>query len=322
MLERPRILLHSRPARDAERAFWSGADTKFLLSAPILAGAAMFPSEAHWHRGAALIESLRKRVDKTTSDRAEIVCSELGASKDELRGYMARSDINRTVHLIHVMHSLLRPGWRPEFELVGREHLNDALAQGKGAVLWVAHMTFASLFAKMALSEAGYRLSHVSRPEHGVSKSIVGIRYLNRFRTHAENRYLSRRIVHWRHDPQATRAGALAALARNELLSVTVGAWEGRHLATGSLLGASYTVATGAAGLAFAGGTRILSVFTTRNAGGGYRVEVGAPLGEGARESREDFFAAAAQELIVQHEIAIRRAPDEWRGWSTLLSAS
>jgi hypothetical protein len=31
------------------------------------------------------------------------------------------------------------------------------------------------LFTKMALSDAGYKVSHISRPEHGVSKSRFGI---------------------------------------------------------------------------------------------------------------------------------------------------
>ena len=35
-------------------------------------------------------------------------------------------------------------------EIEGKKHLDDALAGGKGAVLWVTHFCFSNLFTKMA----------------------------------------------------------------------------------------------------------------------------------------------------------------------------
>lgn len=250
-----------------------------------------------------------------------IVAESLGIAQDRLREIIAVSRVNRTEHLIHVIHDLVRKNWRPRFNITGRQYLDEALANGKGAVLWVAHFSFASLFTKMALSQAGYTISHISRPEHGVSKSRFGIKYLNWFRSAAENQHLHRRIVHLRHQPEVTREAALAALRRNELLSITVGAWEGRHLATGELLGSSYTVSTGAPSFAFASGAKLLLVFTTHDCSTGeYKIAVSAPVAESFRSSREEFVYASTLELFSQHEAAIRVTPKQWRGWSKLLT--
>jgi len=315
------VTLHVRDETHAPSVFFSRDDAKFLRAAPFLLGTAMLLPNTRWHKCANWIESGGARPgEPARSPVSAAVAAQLGVSEEQLRDIVAASRVNRTEHLIHVMHSLLRPRWRPGLEIAGRQHLDDALARGKGAVLWVAHFAFASLFTKMALADAGYRVSHVSRPEHGVSKSRFGIRYLNGFRVAAENRHLVRRIVHRRQEPSATRQAALAALGRNELLSITVGAWEGRHLATGALLGSRYTVATGAPGLAFASGASLLPVFTTRDRdGGAYRVAVGAPLGESGRSSGEEFVYAATFGLLLGHEAAIRACPEQWRGWSALL---
>jgi lauroyl/myristoyl acyltransferase len=316
------IMLQAAETAAHDSGYWSHDDTKFLIAAPLLFGAAVLCPKSRWRKVARLIESMSGGASDTR-DRGPTVAvaaGRLGMTREQLREIIAVSRVNRTEHLIHVMHSLLRKDWRPAFEICGRQHLDDALAGGQGAVLWVAHFSFASLYTKMALSQTGYRLSHISRPEHGVSKSRFGIKYLNGFRSAAENRHLQQRIVHHRHKPEATREAALAALRRNELLSITMGAWEGRHFATGDLLGCRYRISTGAPGLAYAAGARLIPVFTTRDDGSGrYDVAVGAPLGESARSSREEFVHAATLELFSRYEAAIQKCPDQWRGWSSLL---
>jgi lauroyl/myristoyl acyltransferase len=319
------ITLHARNEAVQAKSFWSRDDTKFMIVSPFLVGAAIFCPKKWWNQSARLIETINKQFDKHegSAPSAPAVCESLGVAQDRLRQIIARSRVNRTEHLIHVIYSLLRKNWRPPVEIIGRQYLDEALAHGKGAVLWVAHFSFASLFTKMALSEAGYKISHVSRPEHGVSKSRFGIRYLNSFRQTAENRYLHSRIVHLRYNPEATKEAAFAVLRGNELLSVTVGAWEGRHLATGELLGSSYTVSTGAPGFAFATGAKLLSVLTTRDpSSGDYHVTIGAPLGESARSTLAEFVCASTRELFCRHTIAIQQMPEQWRGWNKLLSSS
>ena len=323
MVQDGRIRLYIRDKVADASSLWSRDDAEFIIAAPFLLGAAILCPNTRWHQSARLIELIgdRTRSSHDSSPSVTVVAEKLGIAQERLREIIAASRVNRTEHLIHVIHNLVRKNWRPRFKITGSPYLDEALADGKGAVLWIAHFSFASLFTKMALSQAGYRISHISRPEHGVSKSRFGIKYLNWFRSAAENQHLQRRIVHLRHRPEATREAALAALRRNEFLSITVGAWEGHHLATGELLGSSYTVSTGAPGLAYAADAKLLSVFTTRDSSTGeYNVAVGAPIGESSRSSREEFVCASTLELFSRHEAAIRETPEQWRGWSKLLT--
>ena len=63
-----------------------------------------------------------------------------------------------------------RPGgWCPQLRLEGQGHLDRALARGRGAILWVAPTVFQWLPGKRTMFEAGYRLHHLSSPEHGFS---------------------------------------------------------------------------------------------------------------------------------------------------------
>ena len=318
----PDIILHDREQLPQSKSLWSGDDARFLITVPFFLGSSIFCPEAQWPKLASLLQSISSRANTKwrSSSAAPILADRLNVSLDGLARIMAESEVNQIEHTIHGTQTLLRKDWRPRLHISGQEHLDEAMAQGKGAVLWVGHFTFASLFTKMALCEAGYELSHISRPEHGFSKSSFGIKYLNGFRCAAENRFLRRRIVHLRDQPGTTRDAALEVLGHNGILSITVGAWEGRHLATGDLLGSRYTVSTGAAAFAFSSGAKLIPVFTTRDSNScDYRIRIGSPLGTHSASSLEDFLRAATLELLARHEKAILDSPEQWRGWSKLM---
>ena len=54
--------------------------------------------------------------------------------------------------------------WCPEIEIIGIEHIEKGLREGRGVVLWVSNFAFSSYITKMALSRAGIAVSHLSRP--------------------------------------------------------------------------------------------------------------------------------------------------------------
>ncbi|MGH8717569.1 MAG: hypothetical protein ACREV0_01285, partial [Burkholderiales bacterium] len=53
--------------------------------------------------------------------------------------------------------------WCPAASVVGLEHVERALGARQGAILWVAPFVFTHLITKMALNQAGLRVSHLSR---------------------------------------------------------------------------------------------------------------------------------------------------------------
>ena len=141
---------------------------------------------------------------------------------------------------LQILRGLLTGGWHPRIILEGRDHLDSVLARGKGAVLWMAHFVFASSVVKMAIHSAGYPIAHLSRPEHGFSKTRFGMAMFNPIRVAFENRHLSRRLIYRREKPAAAIHAIREFLAENGVVTMTAGAWEGSRIIEAPFLGGSH----------------------------------------------------------------------------------
>lgn len=213
-----------------------------------------------------------------------------------------------------------RPGgWHPKIALQGREHIEDALQQGKGCVLWVAHFVFAPNVAKVALHDAGFKVSHLSRPDHGFSSTRFGIKYLNPVRSRFEDALLAERIVFDRGHPAPALMRARKTVARNGIVSFTAGAWEGASVVEAGFLGSRITLAQGPVWLARASGAVLLPVFAVRTrAPDEFTVEVGAPIDVDAASTEAESHVEATRQFLARHEPYVEKHPGQWRGWSSL----
>ena len=212
-----------------------------------------------------------------------------------------------------------RPGgWNPKIEIVGREHIDAALKQGKGCVLWMAHFVFAPNVAKMGLHDLGFAVSHLSRPDHGFSSTRFGIRYLNFVRRRFEDRYLKERIVFDRAHPAGALKRARKATAKNGIVSFTAGAWEGSSLVESRFMKSRATFAMGPVWLARASGAALLPVFATRTGKNGFLIEVDPPIDVQAASTEAECLVEATTSFLQRHEARIVKHPGQWRGWSSL----
>jgi lauroyl/myristoyl acyltransferase len=203
--------------------------------------------------------------------------------------------------------------WRPDIEIAGHEHIDAALANGRGAVLWDSHFYFASLITKMALHRAGYRLHHLSDPTHGFSDTRFGIRVLNPVRTSVECRYLGSRVVLGTDGPRGALRQLLGRLKENGLVSVTVRP-RGLFPAEVPLFASTMKIATGGPDLAFTTGAALLPVFTVRRGDGIFAVNVDAQIplkGSDRRAAAE----SAAREYARRLEPYVRAYPGQWTDW-------
>jgi len=117
-----------------------------------------------------------------------------------------------------------RPGgWSPKIDLVGEEYLVAAIRDGHGAIIWVADFASASLVAKMALARRGYEVGHLSRPDHGFSRTPFGVRFLNPVRRSIEDRYLEKRVMMIPDERSLALRRLRRRLSEGKLISVTVG---------------------------------------------------------------------------------------------------
>ncbi len=208
---------------------------------------------------------------------------------------------------------------RPRIATGGLEHLDAALERGRGAILWMTHFIHNGLVGKMALHAHGYRVLHLSRPEHGFSKTRVGIRTINRVRVRAEDPFLAERIVIDRDHSLGYMQRLLEALSRNGIVSITAGAWEGRRVVEAGILGRRVALANGAPAIAHRTGAALLPVVGCRLPGNeGFRVEILPPLPIDSRAGRDTEASRATGEFLERTEPWVREFPAQWRSWNKL----
>jgi lauroyl/myristoyl acyltransferase len=313
-----------RNPSSARRPFLTLEDVKFAVELPILWLVALTVPERRWQSLCYLLEAFKARLrfhdPSSVARTAGKVLGPLCPSFDP-RAFALESAAGRSEHHLQILRARSPRGWHTGLELQGAEHLARALAAGNGAVLWVAHFCFNALATKKALCSAGYRIWHLSRPEHGFSKSTLGIALFNGIRVGAEVPHLAGRIIIERDKPMAATLAAQRRLRKNEIVSITAGAWEGSRLAQVDLLGGRLDLAVGAPGLARLAGAALLPVFTVRgSADDTIRVIIEKPLSVPA-EGGMDMDGAvqeAARQFGTLLEDYVCRYPAEWRDWKNL----
>ena len=127
-------------------------------------------------------------------------------------------------------------GWRPKIELQGARFLREALAQGRGVILW--RMLFCSNPVVMqALERNGTPLVHLSNVYHGApSRSRLGIRFVSPLYCRPENDYLAKRVIIPLDGSLGYMRTLLDSLRQNACVSV-VGEHRGRQNVSVSFFG-------------------------------------------------------------------------------------
>jgi lauroyl/myristoyl acyltransferase len=261
-----------------------------------------------------------KLTGKTTAVVSSRMKRAFGRPTDELSDRLAGDLRGARYEVAFQCLRHYRPGgWHPKVTLEGRGHLDEALRRGRGCVLWVAHFVFAPNIVKLALHDAGFRVSHLSRPDHGFSSTRFGIRTLNPVRSRFEDALLAERIVFDRTHPAPALLRARKTVARNGIVSFTAGAWEGASVVEARFLGSRIALAQGPVWLARATGAVLLPVFGARiRAPDEFTVEVGEPIDVNAAPSERESLVEATRTFLQRHEPYVQKCPGQWRGWSSL----
>ncbi len=199
----------------------------------------------------------------------------------------------------------------------GLAELQRALSAGRGAILWVSDFVGGADVMKVALSRAGHRVTHLSRIEHGFSKSRFGIRILNPIRIIFETAHLERRVVFDRMNPVPALIQLRKCLRANNVVSIMASAHEGTLLADVGFFAGRLTLSTGAVRLARVSGAPILPVFAIRNVErpDTFDVCIDPPLTLPACADRDEVVLAGARDYVARLERHVRIRPGAWGGW-------
>jgi lauroyl/myristoyl acyltransferase len=204
-------------------------------------------------------------------------------------------------------------------EIRGREHLEAALAGGKGAILCSAHFgSYDCAFSLLGAS--GFPVTTIGRWQHNYT---VGL-------SSAERRFWdlvhARRLRRHRHRPNiepwtgrvAVAAQAASVLRANEVLTIAIDAppleQDLARTVQVPFLGRRARLLPGAVTLAQLTGAPLLMGFMYRTADYRHQVlEISAPMWCPAEEDAATAFARCAAEVSA----AIRRSPAHWVYWAS-----
>jgi lauroyl/myristoyl acyltransferase len=205
--------------------------------------------------------------------------------------------------------ALRRPsGWAPRIEIYGADHIDDALAGGRGCILWGSLTTFANLALKMGYSQAGYRAIHLSRPGHGFGSSKFAIRHLNHWIIDIESCYLQSRAVIKDGNSREALNELRCALLANQVVSITA-SHTGKKTVETEFLGANLRIATGAVKLAVDSNSPLLPTFAIRRSDGAFAVFIEKPLplrsGDNPYQSAVDGYAQLMENYVTNY-------PEQW----------
>ncbi len=180
----------------------------------------------------------------------------------------------------------------------GREHLDAALAAGKGAILLTAHVGNWELVGVLIAAE-GYPLNVIAREQrdHQITD------YVRRTRERMGMRVFHRDV--------AVRE-SLRALRRNEIVGVLLDQNAGDSGIFVDFFGHLASTAPGVAAFALRTGAAVLPTFGWRNPDNTHSVQIGPPvplLRTG--DHRSDLVANTARHTKIIEE-AIRRHPEQW----------
>lgn len=225
-------------------------------------------------------------------------------------GYVANTILERAFLL-----RCYRPGgWNPTVRVTGCEHIDHALAAGRGAIFWVVPLTFSSLVTKIAIAREGYMVRHLSRYYHGGTDTAFGEVLLNPIRTRVECRYLAERIVIDRNGMvgDARPIDVLSShLNENKIVSIMVGN-AGRRKENISFLDGQICLATGPGYLALKSSAPILPVFTVRHNSGEFLTTVGPELRVTPNTNRKSQIEAMLANFSAHVEDYFLKWPDQF----------
>ncbi len=203
--------------------------------------------------------------------------------------------------------------WRPEIRLHGREHIDEALEKGNGAVLWTCPSSYHSLLSKKAPCDAGAAIDHLIATTHGFSDTRLGVRFLNPIKHRIERRYVKEFCWIDFRKPTSAILRLMKLLRTNAVVSVSA-VQTGGTVIEHTLFGGTLSVANGGPRMALSTGAALLPVFVSAADDGSFDVHIEPPLNTGAdttKTNEEDLVARYAP-LLEKH---IRQCPEVWYGW-------
>ena len=169
-------------------------------------------------------------------------------------------------------------GWKKPVKLTGGEHIDKALEQGNGCILWVCPCLYGNLVEKKGLYQGGFALHHLGSYVHGPSRSKFGLNFLNPIWTSIEKRYLVERITIPLKRNLTYIRKIERCLRQNGLISISCEPNFDQKRLCVPILNGKINLATGAPSFSLSTGAALLPVFTIRKRNNEYEIFIESPI--------------------------------------------
>lgn len=245
-------------------------------------------------------------------------------SASERRATVRRAFLETWREIFSILPARGRAG-REVAEVAGLEHLQEALARGKGVILWESVGFGRRNAARRALHELGHAIVQVHGPDHLCGMLDVGapttrLRSVIRGVCDRWEMAAVAEIV----DLPASKSLAFGRvlndrLRQNEIIFITGDGDEGHKHIEHEFLGVRKLFATGTVSLARIGGATILPIFCSVDSPR-VSVTIEQPVAVGTSGDRETDVREALSDYAVRLERHVRSQPGLYRNWHLLES--
>jgi lauroyl/myristoyl acyltransferase len=211
--------------------------------------------------------------------------------------------------------------------VVGLHHVREALARGRGVILWESSEFGRRLAAKRILRSVGLVLHQVHSDDHlGDLKPHTGntssYQRLKDFFDRQELRFVAEIVRLPRKDLIAGRRRVLRCLRDNGILIMANSGNYGQGIVSVPFLGHERAFAGGFLTLARATGAPLLPVFCVKLPAGGLQVTIEAPIRWDETLDKDRAVESVAKQYAALLESYVRRHPGEYRTWHRLSQSS
>lgn len=203
-------------------------------------------------------------------------------------------------------------GWQPSAALIGKEHLDAALAEGRGVVLLTSCFAFKDLMAKVALTRAGFEPCQLAQNTHGFSNSFLSRWLLNPICLNIENRFLSERLEFSNRQTIDVKSMIKDRLRQNKLVLVAMTPI-GRKLSTFPFLHGRIRIATGALSLAYDMKATVLPSFTIRQPDGRLQTIIEPALDLSLADRKDESIDLMLPHYVRRLESYVTRYPHQFQ---------
>jgi lauroyl/myristoyl acyltransferase len=244
-------------------------------------------------------------------------------SKDQMKRIIKRSFYVFWYDTFSLLPSSLKKVELRQTHLHGAEHLQMALKNGKGVIIWENSVFGRRILAKQILHENGFAVHQVHAENHLLGGFTASGGYPTWMRNHkikpffekCEKHFVSEIIYLPNSESLVFTRILLGRLKQNGILCIAGGGRFGQKLIPIRFLGRTETLSTGIVSLSKISGAPILPMFCIQEENGETTLIIELPLLTRSDVDRERGLESIAAQYVSLLESYIRKYPEQYQNW-------